>query len=35
VARHTGRVDRCSGQARLVRPASRWMVDHIGVTCGA
>jgi eukaryotic-like serine/threonine-protein kinase len=33
VAQHTDRVDRCSGQATLIRQASGWLVDHIGVDC--
>jgi serine/threonine-protein kinase len=33
VATHTDRVDRCSGQATLVRAGGRWLVDHIAVDC--
>jgi serine/threonine-protein kinase len=33
VAQHTDHVDRCTGQARLVRQASQWLVDDISVDC--
>jgi serine/threonine-protein kinase len=33
IATHTNRTDRCSGQAKLVRGAGGWLVDHIGVNC--
>jgi eukaryotic-like serine/threonine-protein kinase len=33
VAQHTDHVDRCTGQATLVSQATRWLVDHLDVTC--
>jgi hypothetical protein len=33
VATHTARTDHCTGQARMVRQAKRWLVDHLSVNC--
>jgi eukaryotic-like serine/threonine-protein kinase len=33
VAQHTDHVDHCTGQAQLLRQASRWLVDHLSVDC--
>jgi serine/threonine protein kinase len=33
VATHTARTDHCTGQARMVRQAQRWLVDHLSVNC--
>jgi serine/threonine-protein kinase len=35
VAQHTDHVDRCTGQATLVSQATRWMVDHLDVSCAS
>jgi hypothetical protein len=33
VAQHTDHVDRCTGRATLVSQATRWLVDHLDVSC--